>query len=73
MLVDLERVCNWGTVFVDKLVTIEQYGHVMHLVSEVKGSLRCDRTAIDLIRALFPGGTIAGCPKVHCMEISEYC
>jgi para-aminobenzoate synthetase component 1 len=71
MLVDLKQVCNWGTVFVDELVKIEQYGHVMHLVSKVKGSLRCDRSAIDLIRALFPGGTIIGCTKVSCMEIIE--
>ncbi|AFY36001.1 anthranilate synthase component I [Calothrix sp. PCC 7507] len=76
MLVDLERndlgrVCDWGTVFVDELLTIELYSHVMHLVSNVKGSLRCDRTAVDLIRALFPGGTITGCPKVRCMEIIE--
>lgn len=76
MLVDLERndlgrVCEWGTVKVDELLTIERYSHVMHLVSNVKGRLRCDRTAIDLIRALFPGGTITGCPKVRCMEIIE--
>ncbi|MDZ8055177.1 MAG: anthranilate synthase component I [Aulosira sp. ZfuVER01] len=76
MLVDLERndlgrVCEWGTVRVDELLTIERYSHVMHLVSNVKGRLRCDRTAIDLIRALFPGGTITGCPKVRCMEIIE--
>ncbi|OUL17337.1 aminodeoxychorismate synthase component I [Nostoc sp. RF31YmG] len=76
MLVDLERndlgrVCECGTVRVDELLTIERYSHVMHLVSNVKGRLRCDRTAIDLIRALFPGGTITGCPKVRCMEIIE--
>jgi para-aminobenzoate synthetase component 1 len=76
MLVDLERndlgrVCDWGTVVVDELLTIERYSHVMHLVSNVKGRLRCDRTAIDLIRALFPGGTITGCPKVRCLEIIE--
>lgn len=76
MLVDLERndlgrVCDWGSVCVDELLTIERYSHVMHLVSNVKGRLRCDRTTIDLIRALFPGGTITGCPKVRCMEIIE--
>jgi len=76
MLVDLERndlgrVCEWGTVCVDELLTIERYSHVMHLVSNVKGRLNCDRTPIDLIRALFPGGTITGCPKVRCMEIIE--
>ncbi len=69
---DLGRVCDWGSVCVDELLTIERYSHVMHLVSNVKGRLRCNhRTTIDLIRALFPGGTITGCPKVRCMEIIE--
>jgi para-aminobenzoate synthetase component 1 len=84
MLVDLERndlgrVCQWGTVQVDELLTVEYYSHVMHLVSNVVGRLGRDsrpgrlhqRTAIDLIRATFPGGTITGCPKVRCMEIIE--
>ncbi len=76
MLVDLERndlgrVCEWGTVEVDELLAIERYSHVMHLVSNVKGILRADCTPIDLIRAVFPGGTITGCPKVRCMEIIE--
>ena len=76
MLVDLERndlgrVCEWGSVEVDELLVIERYSHVMHLVSNVKGTLKSDRDAIDLIRAVFPGGTITGCPKVRCMEIIE--
>ena len=76
MLVDLERndlgrVCQWGSVKVDELLTIERYSHVMHLVSNVCGILRTDCDAVDLIRALFPGGTITGCPKVRCMEIIE--
>jgi para-aminobenzoate synthetase component I len=76
MLVDLERndlgrVCQWGTVQVNELLTVEYYSHVMHLVSNVLGELRGDRTPIDLIRAVFPGGTITGCPKVRCMEIIE--
>ncbi|MBF2077392.1 MAG: anthranilate synthase component I [Synechococcales cyanobacterium T60_A2020_003] len=76
MLVDLERndlgrVCEWGSVEVDELLTIERYSHVMHLVSNVKGTLHPDYDAIDLMRALFPGGTITGCPKVRCMEIIE--
>jgi para-aminobenzoate synthetase component 1 len=84
MLVDLERndlgrVCQWGTVRVDELLTVEYYSHVMHLVSNVVGELQRDsrsgrlgqRTPIDLIRAVFPGGTITGCPKVRCMEIIE--
>jgi para-aminobenzoate synthetase component 1 len=76
MLVDLERndlgrVCQWGSVAVDELLTIERYSHVMHLVSNVVGTVRSPHTSIDLIRALFPGGTITGCPKVRCMEIIE--
>ncbi|HSM82691.1 MAG TPA: anthranilate synthase component I [Nodosilinea sp.] len=83
MLVDLERndlgrVCRWGTVQVNELLTVEYYSHVMHLVSNVVGELGGDAragghppTAIDLMRAVFPGGTITGCPKVRCMEIIE--
>lgn len=76
MLVDLERndlgrVCTWGSVRVDELMVLEPYSHVMHLVSNVIGTLSPDRSAVDLIRALFPGGTITGCPKVRCMEIIE--
>ena len=74
MLVDLERndlgrVCRWGTVEVDELLSIERYSHVMHLVSNVRGELDPQFDSIDLIRAMFPGGTITGCPKVRCMEI----
>jgi para-aminobenzoate synthetase component 1 len=76
MLVDLERndlgrVCEWGSVEVNELFTVERYSHVMHLVSNVIGKLRPNYDAIDLIRAFFPGGTITGCPKVRCMEIIE--
>ncbi|HEY9887924.1 MAG TPA: anthranilate synthase component I [Candidatus Obscuribacterales bacterium] len=76
MLVDLERndlgrVCTWGSVHVDELMTLEPYSHVIHLVSNVVGTLAPGKTAIDLIQATFPGGTITGCPKVRCMEIIE--
>ncbi|MEL6438018.1 MAG: anthranilate synthase component I [Cyanobacteria bacterium J06621_8] len=76
MLVDLERndlgrVCQWGSVKVDELLVIERYSHVMHLVSNIQGQLQADYDAVDLIRAVFPGGTITGCPKVRCMEIIE--
>jgi para-aminobenzoate synthetase component I len=76
MLVDLERndigrVCEWGSVKVNEFLTIERYSHVMHLVSNVIGTLRPDCDAIDLIRGVFPGGTITGCPKVRCLEIIE--
>jgi para-aminobenzoate synthetase component I len=74
MLVDLERndlgrVCTWGSVQVDELLSIERYSHVMHLVSNVTGELDPKYDSIDLIRAMFPGGTITGCPKVSCMKI----
>ena len=76
MLVDLERndlgkVCQWGSVQVDELLTIERYSHVIHLVSNISGKLAPSYDAVDLIAALFPGGTITGCPKVRCMEIIE--
>lgn len=76
MLVDLERndlgkICQWGSVTVNELLTIERYSHVMHLVSNVTGILKPDSDPIDSIAALFPGGTITGCPKVRCMEIIE--
>ncbi|ASC73928.1 Anthranilate synthase component I-like protein [Halomicronema hongdechloris C2206] len=66
---DLGRVCQWGTVQVSELLTIERYSHVMHLVSNVVGQLQPQATVVDVIRAIFPGGTITGCPKVRCMEI----
>lgn len=52
-----------------KLMTIESYQHVHHIVSNVTGGRRQEITPIDLIKAVFPGGTITGCPKVRCMEI----
>ncbi len=74
MLIDLERndlgrVCEPGTVRVDELMSVESYTHVHHIVSNVSGVLRADRTPIDALRAVFPGGTITGCPKVRCMQI----
>jgi anthranilate synthase component I len=74
MLIDLERndlgrVCEAGTVRVDEFMTIESYAHVHHIVSNVSGRLRADVSPIGAIRAVFPGGTITGCPKVRCMQI----
>ncbi len=74
MLIDLERndlgrVCEAGSVVVDELGVIESYAHVHHLVSNVRGTLRSGASAFDVLRALFPGGTITGCPKVRCMQI----
>ena len=74
MLIDLERndlgrVCEPGSVEVDELMVLESYAHVHHIVSNVRGTLRPDVSPIGVIRAVFPGGTITGCPKVRCMEI----
>lgn len=74
MLIDLERndlgrVCQPGSVRVDELMTVETYPHVHHLVSNVSGRLRPGVGAGAALRAVFPGGTITGCPKVRCMEI----
>jgi anthranilate synthase component 1 len=74
MLIDLERndlgrVCEAGTVRVEELMSIESYAHVHHIVSGVTGTLRPEVTAIDALRAVFPGGTITGCPKFRCMQI----
>jgi anthranilate synthase component I len=74
MLIDLERndlgrVCEAGTVQVDELMTIESYEHVHHIVSNVSGVLRPAVTPIGAVRAVFPGGTITGCPKFRCMQI----
>ena len=76
MLVDLERndlgrVCRFGSVQVDELMTLEQYSHVTHLVSHVTGTLKDGATGFDLLKAMFPGGTITGVPKIRCMEIIE--
>ena len=76
MLVDLERndlgrVCEYGTVRVNELMVNEFYSHVIHIVSNVRGHLHPSRDAVDLVRAMFPGGTITGCPKVRCMEIID--
>jgi anthranilate synthase component 1 len=68
---DLGRVCEFGTVEVPDLLTIERYSHVIHLVSRVTGHLRDDVDAFDLLRATFPAGTVSGAPKVRAMEIIE--
>ena len=76
MLIDLERndlgrVCVPGTVEVDEMMVLESYAHVHHIASNIRGVLRDDVTPGDAIRAVFPGGTITGCPKVRCMEIIQ--
>jgi anthranilate synthase component 1 len=62
-------VCEPGSVRVEELMSIESYAHVHHIVSSVTGTLRTDVTPLDALRAVFPGGTITGCPKYRCMEI----
>jgi anthranilate/para-aminobenzoate synthase component I len=66
---DLGRVCVAGSVSVGELMALEEYSHVIHIVSDVSGALRPGADAADVIRAMFPGGTVTGCPKVRCMEI----
>lgn len=66
---DLSRVCQPGTVQVDKLCGLESYTFVHHLVSVVTGRLREDKTTIDLLEASFPGGSITGAPKIRAMQI----
>ena len=74
MLIDLERndlgrVCVPGSIEVDELLSIESYAHVHHIVSNVRGTLRPEVGPVEVLKAVFPGGTITGCPKVRCMEI----
>jgi anthranilate synthase component I len=68
---DLGRVCRPGTVSVDRLMEVERYSHVMHLTSDVRGSIRGDRRTDELIRATFPAGTMTGTPKVRAMTIID--
>lgn len=76
MLIDLERndigrVAEYGSVAVDELMITEDYSHVMHIVSNVKGIIARGKSCFDLVKAAFPGGTITGVPKVRCMEIID--
>jgi len=66
---DLGRVCVGGSVRVDEFMVVETYAHVHHIVSNVSGDLRAGASIVDVLRAVFPGGTITGCPKVRCMQI----
>jgi anthranilate synthase component 1 len=68
---DLGRVCDYGTVRPEKLLTVERYSHVMHLVSSLRGCLREDVDCFDALMACFPAGTVSGAPKVRAMEIIE--
>jgi len=66
---DVGRVSAPGTVRVPEFMAVERYSHVMHLVSQVEGDLAAGATPADVIRALFPGGTITGAPKVRTMQV----
>ena len=68
---DVGRVSEFGSVKVDRLMFVERYSHVMHIVSTIEGKLRSDLTAVDALRACFPAGTLSGAPKVRAMEIIE--
>jgi anthranilate synthase component I len=76
MLVDLGRndlgmVCQYGSVAVDELLQIERYSHVMHIVSDLVGTLRPECDGLDLFRAGFPAGTVTGTPKVRAMQLID--
>jgi anthranilate/para-aminobenzoate synthase component I len=76
MLIDLERndlgkISHYGSVCVDEFMITEDYSHVIHIVSNIKGAVAENKNCFDAIRAAFPGGTITGVPKVRCMEIID--
>lgn len=68
---DVGRVAEYGSVKVDDLMVIENYSHVMHIVSTVRGRVREGLDAFDVLRATFPAGTLSGAPKVRAMQIIE--
>ncbi len=69
---DIGRIAKTGSVRVDELMTVERYSHVMHIVSEVSGSVLDDKDAVDIVKSTFPAGTLSGAPKVKAMEIIEH-
>jgi anthranilate synthase component 1 len=68
---DVGRVCEFGSVQVSELMTVEYYSHVMHIVSTITGKLKPGYSGVELMRAVFPAGTLSGAPKVRAMEIIE--
>jgi len=68
---DLGRVCTWGSVKVNELMSIKEFSHVQHIVSHVIGKLNNDKDAYDALRAVFPAGTVSGAPKVRAIEIID--
>ena len=74
MLVDLERndlgrICLTGSICVEEFMLLEKYSHVSHIVSNIVGDLKPGISVYDILKSIFPGGTITGCPKIRCMEI----
>ncbi len=68
---DLGRVCEYGSVKVDELMAVETYSHVLHIVSQVSGTLREGVSAMDVLRSALPAGTLSGAPKVRAMQIID--
>jgi anthranilate synthase component I len=68
---DLGRVCEFGTVEVEQFMGVETYSHVIHIVSNVAGTLRAEVSAVDALRSMLPAGTLSGAPKVRAMEIID--
>ncbi|WP_066519259.1 anthranilate synthase component I [Curtobacterium ammoniigenes] len=68
---DLQRVCLPGSVSVTEFMTVERFSHIMHLVSSVEGTVRPDRSALDVFRSTFPAGTLSGAPKPRALEIID--
>ena len=66
---DINRICDPTTTSVDSLLQVQRFSHVMHLVSEVSGTLRSDKTRFDAFRSIFPAGTVSGAPKVRAMQL----
>ena len=68
---DLGRICDFGSIQVSEMMTVERYSRVMHLVSHVEGNLRANCDAFDVVRTTFPAGTVSGAPKIRAMEIID--
>lgn len=68
---DIGRVCRFGSVKVDELMTVKRFSHVQHIVSHVTGRLRAEYDSFDALRAVFPAGTVSGAPKVRAMEVID--
>ena len=68
---DLGKVCRHGSVKVDEMMITEKYSHVMHLVTNIQGRQKEGLDSLDVLRAVFPGGTVTGVPKIRSMQIID--